>query len=647
MQLTDSTPTQVADDATLSQHIGGADIPALLITTAHLTGNYALLRNEWRPENEFGVAVSGMSVETEAKVRELCLEALGQFRDSGAPLPPTPTFDEVHQIATWVMGAPIEPFVPLIYEEVVVDDFDQRRPTWHKDALAPEREFSVAIIGAGESGLLTGLRLQQAGVPFTIYEKNAEVGGTWYENDYPGCRVDCNSFFYSFACARGDWPDYYATNTDVLDYLKSFALEHGLYEHIQLSAEVTHCHWQDDTDKWELTVRSTDGERVHQSELLVSAVGQLNRPSMPDIPSQEQFKGPSFHTARWDHSVDTDGKTIGVIGTGATALQVIPQLAENAAHVKIFARTTPWLLPTPLLHEKVSDDTTWLLQNLPLYALWYRVTLAIPGAFGMLDGVIVDPTYPPTEKAVSAVNEAVRATLTEWLEDQFADRPELREFVIPDSPVGGKRIVRDNGTWVETLKKKNVEIVKQRIDAVTSKGLACVDGSEHECDVIVYGTGFRAAEFLMPMEVKGRNGADLHKLWDTDDARAFLGSTVPQFPNLFMMYGPNTNQVVHGGSAVLWSEFAVTYVLDAVRLLLSSGACALDVTEEAYTRYSERVDEANAHRAWGFSKVNSWYKNSKGRVAQNYPFSSAELWQRTSKVALADYHVTSARPSRD
>jgi 4-hydroxyacetophenone monooxygenase len=646
MQLTDSTPTQLADDAILRQHIGGADIPTLLITTAHLTSDYALLKDEWRPEIEFGAAVSGMSAETEAEVRELCLKRLGHFRDSGAPLPPTPTFDEVHRISTWVMGTPIEPFVPLVYEEVVVDDFDQRRPTWHKDDLAPEREFSVAIIGAGESGLLTALRLQQAGVPFTIYEKNAEVGGTWYENNYPGCRVDCNSFFYSFACARGDWPDYYAKSTDVLDYLKSFALEHGLYEHIQLNTEVTSCRWQDDGDHWELTVSSPEGERVHRSELLVSAVGQLNRPSLPDIPGQERFEGPSFHTARWDHSVDTDGKCVGVIGTGATALQVIPQLAENAAHVKIFARTTPWLLPTPLLHEKVSSDTTWLLQNLPLYSLWYRVTLAIPGAFGMLDGVIVDPAYPPTEKAVSAVNEAVRATLTAWLEDQFADRPELREFVIPDSPVGGKRIVRDNGAWIETLKKKNVEIIKQRIEEVTSKGLACADGSEHECDVIVYGTGFRAAEFLMPMEVKGRHGADLHELWDTDDARAFLGSTVPQFPNLFMMYGPNTNQVVHGGSAVLWSEFAVTYTLDAVRLLLSSGAGALEVTERAYTRYNERVDAASLHRAWGFSKVSSWYKNSKGRVSQNYPFSSAELWQRTNKVALTDYHVTPARAGR-
>lgn len=639
MQFTDPSAKLVADDDVLRDRLEGADIPTLLITTAYLVGNYELLRPEWRPPIEFGVAVSGMSAEGEAEIRKRCFQELTAFRDSGAAVPPAPTFDELHRVATWMMGEAIEPYLPLAYEEVVVGEIDQRRPTWRKDQIDPERAFSVAIIGAGESGLLAALRLKQAGVPFTLFEKNAEVGGTWYENDYPGCRVDCNSFFYSFACALALWPDYYGKSADVLEYFKLFASEHGLYDDIELDTEVTSARWDDESHQWRLTVSSSDGERVVRSDALISAVGQLNRPSMPDIPGQDAFQGPSFHSARWDHSVEFEGKRVGVIGTGATALQVIPQLAQQAEHVKIFARTTPWLLPTPLLHETVTDDTTWLHENLPLYAMWYRITLALPGALGMLDAVVVDCDYPPTERAVSAVNDTVREVLTQWIEAQIADRPDLRDFVIPDSPVGGKRIIRDNGTWVSTLKRSNVEVVRQRIDAVTSSGLACADGSEHDCDVIVYCTGFRASEFLMPMEVTGREGIDLHEMWD-DDARAFLGMCMPHFPNLFLLYGPNTNQVVHGGSAVLWSEFAITYVLDAIRSLLSSGARSLEVTQAAYWRYNERVDEANLLRAWGFSSVNSWYKNSKGRVAQNYPFTSAELWQRTREVHHTDYRMT-------
>jgi 4-hydroxyacetophenone monooxygenase len=641
MKFTDMISPFTANDATLLRHLDGADIPTLIITTAFLSRDYTLLRDAWRPEIVFGIAESGMSEALEAEVRETCFQALKSFRDGAGEPPGPPTYDEMCRIANWMMGPEIEPFIPQVYEEVVVSEFDPRAPRWTKDQLAPDRDLSVAIIGAGESGILAGLRLKQAGIPFVIFEKNDEVGGTWYENHYPGCRVDCNSFFYSYALARGLWPDYYGKAEDVLDYFKEVARQHGLYEHIRFNTVVAACRWDEAAGQWNLLLQTAAGEEEFRSEILVSAVGQLNRPSLPDIPGQDDFLGPSFHSARWDHSVDLSGKKVGVIGTGASALQFIPEVAKIAEHVTVFARTPPWLLPTPLLHEAVSESMQWLLQHLPFYSMWYRVTLAFPGAKGMLDGVVVDPDFKPTEKSVSALNDAVRQVVTDWITAQAVDRPDLLDSVIPDTPIGAKRIIRDNGTWIATLKRDNVNVVRNKINAVTPVGIVCDDGGEHQLDAIVYGTGFHASQFLMPMQVIGRDGVDLHEVWDGDDARAYLGMTVPQFPNMFILYGPNTNQVVHGGSAIMWSEFSVKYLLDALRQLLSSGATAMDVKDETYWSYSRRMDEASLLRAWGFSKVSSWYKNSKGRATQNYPFSSAELWQRTHEVDLSDYELTS------
>jgi 4-hydroxyacetophenone monooxygenase len=303
------------------------------------------------------------------------------------------------------------------------------------------------------------------------------------------------------------------------------------------------------------------------------------------------------------------------------------------------ARTVSWLLPTPLLQEQVSLGQRWLLDNIPGYAMWYRATLVLPASIGMLDGAVVEPDYPPTETAVSAKNDAARKAILDWLEPQIEDRPDLRPAVLPSSPLGAKRIIRDNGAWVKTLKRDNVEVVRTPMDCIGERGAIFEDGTHREFDILVYGTGFQAARFLFPMEITGRKGARLREIWNDDDAAAYLGMTVPSFPNLFILYGPNTNQVVHGGSAIMWTEFSVAYVLDAIRVLLERDAKAMDVRPEVFHTYMERIDKANRLRAWGFSKVNSWYKNSKGRATQNFPFATSELWQRTREVSLSDYVI--------
>ncbi|WP_431701701.1 flavin-containing monooxygenase [Pseudomonas sp. BR20] len=627
------------DEPTLRTHLREADIPTLLMCIAHLTGDLKLLKPEWRPVLVMGDPKSSMPPEQEEQVRELCVEKLIEFKNSGRSVPGRPTKDELITITTWLMGPGVDAYLPILAEELVSADDDPRAPRWHKEHVAPERDFKVVIIGAGESGMVAGLRLKQAGIPFVIYEKGSDVGGTWRENTYPGCRVDINSFSYSFSFARATWDDHYSTAPQVFSYLQNVARQNGLYEHIVFNAEVTDAHWNENTQHWKVSVNQASATQDIHANVVVFAVGQLNRPLIPAIPGIESFQGQTFHSAQWDHDADWAGKRVAVIGTGASAVQFIPHLAKTAADLKIFARTNNWLLPTPNLHSRVADSAKWLLDNLPNYSLWFRATAVLPQTIGFVHAVTVDPTYPPTEKAVSAINEQLRQDLGGWMEAQIADRPDLRDVVIPDSPVGGKRIIRDNGTWISTLKRDNVRLVREPIESINPKGIYCVDGTHHEFDLIVYGTGFQASKFLMPIRVTGRDGLDLHTEWKGDDARAYLGATVPGFPNMFCMYGPNTGLVV-SSTIIQFSEFTATYITDAVRLLLEGGHTSMEVRPHACEAYNQRVDQGNSLRAWGFSKVNSWYKNSKGRVTQNFPFDAAEFWRRTHEVDPSDYFLS-------
>ncbi|WP_293387804.1 NAD(P)/FAD-dependent oxidoreductase [Nevskia sp.] len=634
----DVTRLTAGDDA-LRHYCSAGEFPVLVMTAAHLSGDASLLKPEWTPTYQLATYASQLSEDQEAAGRAQCFEVLRKFRDSGKPVPGRPGYDFMQAVLVWICGKDAEPLQRLLNEQIVFGEDDPQRPAWTKAQLAPDRRFHVVIVGAGESGLLTAHRLKQAGVPFTIYEKNGDVGGTWLENSYPGCRVDINSFIYSYTFAQRIWPEYFGARDEVLAYLKDCASLLGLREHIRLNREVLATTWDEATAQWTIKLRGPNGEETAQANVVVSGVGQLNRPSWPNIEGRDSYAGQHFHSARWDASVNLEGKRVGVIGTGASATQFIPHVARVAAQLDIHVRTIPWLLPTPHLHAQTEDGLRWLMANLPNYIQWHRLFTFTPQLIGFLDTAIVDPSYPPTEIAISAANDAVRQALTGWAEFQIADRPELRPLLVPKVPPGSKRLPRDNGTWVATLKRNNVKAITTRIERITPKGIRTVDGVDHEYDVLIYGTGFKASEFLMPMQVIGRGGHDLHTVWNSD-ARAYLGATISGFPNLFCLYGPNTNLVLHGASIIYISECAANYVLEGVRLLLEKNLKAIDVKPEIYAQYNERIDEANGLRAWGYSKVSSWYKNAKGRVTQNWPFTGLELWRRTRQIEPQDYTLS-------
>jgi 4-hydroxyacetophenone monooxygenase len=630
-----------ATDDEIRQAVAEAEVPPLLPALAYLTGDLSLLRDDLRPDPLLiGMEQGGLTEDQLATARALAVETLITYRDAGSKPAPVPADDVLLRIMEYAVGGgDMAAYLPLLEEELAYRGEDRRAPAWR----LPETrsDFTVVIIGAGMSGLLTAHRLQQAGVSFVVLEKDRDVGGTWWENKYPGCRVDNPNHNYSYSFAqRHDWPLHFSTQDVLHGYFRTCADAFGLREHIRCETEVLSATWDDDNDRWLVRVRTSGGTaETLEANAVVSAVGQLNRPKLPDIRGRDRFEGSSFHSARWDPSVDLAGKRVAVIGTGASATQFIPEIAPEVGELLVFQRTPAWLGPTPDYHDEVSDGLKWLYAHVPSYSEWNRFWIFWRMGDGGLPNFRVDPDWQSGGESVSAVNDFVRLVLIEYLKAEFGDRPDLLEQVIPDYPPGAKRMLRDNGIWARTLKRDNVRLITDDVREITSKGIVTADGEEHQVDVLIYGTGFHASKFLTPMKVTGRNGIDLHEQWG-GDARAYLGVAIPHFPNFFCLYGPNTNIVVNG-SIIYFSECGVRYILGLLELLFQSEQRTIEVRKDVHDTFNEAVDAENKVMAWGWSDVNSWYKNEHGHVAQNWPFTLLEYWQRTLRPNPDDYVLSS------
>jgi 4-hydroxyacetophenone monooxygenase len=629
------------DDGAIEALVKVASVPALLAALAQATGDLSLLRDDLRPEpDRLREPSGGLSNEQRAAGRRLAADTLRGLRDGEIEETFTSDRAALREIMQFALGEDVsDSYFTLLLEELALPGEDLRAPTWRKDTIDPDRPFLVAIVGAGMSGLVAAHRLQQAGVPIVVLEKNDDVGGTWWENQYPGCRVDVPNHLYSYSFAqRDDWPQQFSSQDILLDYFRRCSDDLDVRRHIRFRTEVLAAEFGDDTATWKLTIRNPDGtEEILEANALVSAVGQLDRPSLPPIAGRESFAGPSFHSAEWDASVDLTGKRVAVIGTGASGFQLIPPIADVAAELTVFQRTPNWFLPTPQYHADMTDPMKALFRVVPGYGPWYRLWLFWLLAEGALPAARVDPDWPRDRGSISARNHELRGLLARYLESEFADSPELREHVIPEYPPLAKRMLLDNGTWARTLKRDHVHLVTDAIEKITPDGITTKDQRHHGVDVIVYATGFQASRFLTPMRVIGRAGRDLHEHWD-GDARAHLGITVPGFPNFFCLYGPNTNLVANG-SIIFFSECTVGYIVECVHLLLEEHQRALDCRVDAYEAYNAWIDETNAQMAWGATTVNSWYRNAAGRVTQNWPGTLLEFWEQTRAPDPAQYEL--------
>jgi 4-hydroxyacetophenone monooxygenase len=620
-------------EATLDDALAQAHLPALLMSLVHLTGDASLLSQERRASYDFILSDGfdgGYPAAVQEDIRARARAAILAHLD-GKPVAPSPDLATVRRMMDWIAGADIPAhYADFLIDELQLSGADTKAPDWSAPGVkAAAAKMKVIVVGAGMSGLLAGIRLQQAGVDFTIVEKNPDAGGTWLENIYPGCRVDNPNHMYSYSFEPNhDFPQYYSTQPVLLAYFRRVADKYGLRKRIRFNTEVEEARFDETRNLWRVSVRTADGEReTLEANTVISAVGQLNRPRYPDIEGMESFAGPSFHSARWRHDVDLEGKRIAVIGTGASAFQFVPEIAPKVAHLEVFQRTPPWTLPGPNYHRDVPEGKKWLIQHVPFYGKWYRFWLFWRLTDGLTAAVKADPDWAGGPEAISPANAELRAMLEFALRAQAPDDPELQEKIVPRYPVGGKRGLVDNGVWVNALRRDNVELNTTPIEKITPAGVVTRDGVEHPADVLIFGTGFHASKFLSPMKIFGRGGAELHEAWN-GDPRAYLGMTAPGFPNLFMIYGPNTNIVVNG-SIIFFSECAVRYIVGCLKLLAETGAPTIEVKKEVHDAFNARVDAENLKMAWGQPQVTSWYKNAKGRVTQNWPFPLVDYWTAT------------------
>ena len=614
-------------------------IPTLMLSLVHLSGDPGLIRGRIRPAGLFLNEVQGyLSEEDKAEVRSTALEVIRHYRDQGCPEPEPVSAELLHEMMAWLVceDVPAE-YVPMLLEEMELDGTDARRSGPAADAAARDA-FPVVVIGCGESGLLAGIRLQEAGIPFTIVEKNAGVGGTWWENTYPGARVDVGNHFYCYSFEPSDaWTEYFARQPELQAYFESVMDRHGIRTHVRWETEVLGATWDDEAGTWSVATRAADGsEATLVARAVISAVGQLNRPSIPDIAGQEAFTGPAFHSARWDHTVDLHDKRVAMVGAGASGFQIAPAIAPEVAHLTVFQRTAQWMFPNPNYHEPVGPGVRWALKHLPFYGRWYRFLIFWPACDKGLEAARVDPDYPDPQRAVSDTNDFARQMFTDWIVSQVGDDPDLIAKVVPDYPATGKRTLQDNGSWLQTLTRDNVDLVRVGIDHIEPNGVVTEDGEFHSADVLVYATGFYANRALWPMTIIGRDGADLRSRWG-DRPAAYLGITVPDFPNFFCMYGPGTN-LVHGGSLIFHSECQMRYITQCIEALMSSGHRSMEPRRDRYDDWHERSQRELQHYVWSQPSVkHSFFKNQRGEIHGLSPWRLVDYWQWTRQPESDDF----------
>ena len=644
MNLTEGYPPITATDEELRAALEAAHVPSLMNALVHVSGDISHIRGDIRPVAAlFQDPQGGISREDQTRARAIAFEVLKAYRDGGSQIPPRPSDDAIEEMTDYVIGEGVpRDYKQFLHAELRIDGQDPyAHPSFDEIPERVRQDFHVVIIGAGMSGLLAAIRLDQEHIPYTIIEKNSEVGGTWWQNQYPGCRVDNQNHIYSYSFEPHDWPYWYSNRQVLFKYFNHCADKYGIRPKIRFNTAVDSARFNESTGRWTVTVRPTGGapEEI-VANAVISAVGQLNRPRLPAITGRESFEGVAFHSGEWRHDVDLTGKRVGVVGTGASAFQFVPEIAQQASEVVIFQRTPPWMGPQPIYRQPIPEGKHWLLKHVPSYYEWYRFALFWRSSEGMLKSVTVDPEW--TERgSVSRANQTMRQTMTAYITRELQDAPEILAHAIPDYPPGGKRMVVDDGNWLRALKRDNVRVVVDPVASVTPTGITTKNGQAEAFDVIVYATGFQASNFLMPMDVFGRDGVELHDRW-AGTARAYKGITIPGYPNLFTLYGPNTNIVVNG-STIFFAECEMRYVMGCIQMLLSQGKATMDVRREVHDAYNERVDRGNALKAWGTSGVTSWYKNPDGHVTQNWPFTLLEFWTQTREPDPSDYEFIEAR----
>jgi 4-hydroxyacetophenone monooxygenase len=619
-----------ATDEMIDDAIEHADPMVLRGLVYQLTGDDEITAMEMTTEQFANFYISRIAKDSDiASLRKKAADFLKKYRDGGAGEIGIGSPERLYRSLSLTAGVDLPEAEREIWMEQTALNPWARGLEWAAQPTNEQRDnFMVAVIGTGLSGLNSAVMLKRAGIPFTVFEKNPEVGGTWYENSYPGARVDSPSRSYTHLFGINfPYPFSFCPRDENMKYMRWVADSFAIRDKIAFSTEVKSIVWDDATCEWVVTAEGPSGKIVQRANAVISCVGFLSRPNMPTIEGIDSFQGEACHTAQWPKGLDVTGKRVAVIGSGASGYQTTPEIAKVAEHTYLFQRTPSWCYENPSYVRPLPEQSTWLDRNFPYFVNFVRFRLSfIYGPDSVKAAARRDPSFQDPY-AGSAANKCARDDRIAYVQKKLASRPELIEKMIPAAPPMSSRpiMIDTDDSIFEALLRPNVSLVSDPIERITPEGIRA-GGKDYALDVIVYATGFKANDFLWPMEIRGRKGAKIEDLWAKDGARAYIGSMLPGFPNFFMAYGPNTNNF--GGFQIIdLLEIEIRFALKCIAGLITQQKRAVDVTSDAYWKFNDELDREQSFMLYMDPRVSNYYRNEHGRSAVNGPVDFRRMWR--------------------
>jgi len=501
--------------------------------------------------------------------------------------------------------------------------------------------FRVVIVGSGFSGLATAVQMEQLGIPYVLLERRPEPGGTWTINRYPDIRVDTISITYEFAFEKDyRWSEYFGKGPEVRAYLDMISKKYGVYENTRFERNVVKATFDEARDVWVLEAETPDGIETIEGNAIVNAVGTFTNPRLPYFEGEETFEGQFIHPSRWPEDIDLTGKRVAVVGNGSTGVQLLAPVAADAEQVFVFQRTPQWISPRDKYGQPVEPEVRWLLDNFPGYWNWWRY-MAIAALFGTHGFVVPDDEWVAQGGKWNPMDDQLRSDLTAYIHAQTGGDQDLIDRLVPEYAPFSRRPVVDNG-WYKALTRDNVDLITDPIARITPKGIETDDGSVYDVDVIITATGFEVVQYLFPAEYTGVGGRNIHDYWSKDGPRAYLSMMVPHFPNMFMLYGPNSQPLSGGTGLPVWYVIWAAYAAQLIVRMIEEGKSRVEVKESAYLRYNEALDDEASKllllNEEGAPDKN-YYVNEFGRLQMNAPWYGPEFHRMCTEVDWDDLEL--------
>lgn len=621
-------PTRKAARAELERHAVRGEAPLLLMSLVQITGDTSHL-------DRFGPKIAFETVSDtrllppgrlpEAEQTELIGLLADALESADQPeylqVPDNALFQRMLGLVT---GDQIDDeFVPVVLEQ---GGFVPIEPVIDR-ITEPSPDFTVAILGAGMTGIAASIMLADAGFRHEIFEAGDDIGGTWRTNIYPGVAVDTPSIYYSFSFEiESQWSKYFPVGAEYQEYLRRVVDKYDVKRNIRFNTRIESLEWDDAAQEWIIRAVADGTSTTSRANAVITAAGFLNRPSVPNIPGIDTFAGTSIHTAEWNPDLDLKGKRVAIVGAGATSIQVVDAIIDDVQHLTLFQRQPHWVRPNVIGEGLVDESERWLQRNVPFYDRWQRARTYWFVSDRNYAAVRADAEWMKDNPlSISAANDVALQSCLSHLKDSFGHDPELLAAMTPDFPPHGKRMIRDPGGYYAALAGDKADVVTASLAEIVPQGVRTSDGEIVELDVIIWATGY-TLDFLSTLEVTGRNGIRLTDQWTNNDPRSYLGGTVPNFPNLFVTSGPNSS-AGHGGGHNYMTEVVVHYIVECLQLLTEQHAKSLEPTQEAQDEFLAQVDQEMQGSVWMNSdRAHTYYRNEAGRVILPNPWRMVDFW---------------------